>query len=224
MTVPFEDPWLDEPPRVRFSLVEAMHLLASVVVLTIAFALVLGIRSASSGGPIGFGFQLDPTADVPRLLLFSALAVVPAFILHELAHKVVAQRMDMWAEFRANPIGLVAGLLVPALTGFLFASPGAVEIVGHADRRDAGTISIVGPLVNLGLAALALLLDPVLPPVRIAGFGSYFQLVALLNIILAGFNMLPIGPLDGRKVWRWSKLAFAGTWAFVLGLGFVFFH
>ena len=208
----------DEPPRVRFSLIEAMHLLASVVVLTLAFAMVLGIRKADSA----FGFELDTSADIPQLLLFAAIAVVPAFILHELAHKIVAQRKDMWAEFRANPLGLIGGLIITALTGFLFASPGAVEIVGRADDRDAGVISIVGPGVNLTLAGLALLLDPLIPPMRVAGFGSYVQLIALLNIILAAFNMLPVGPLDGRKVWRWSKLAFAGMWALILALGLLF--
>lgn len=211
------DPY-DEPPRVRFSLIEALHLLASVVVLTLAFALVLGIRKADTA----FGFALDTSVDIPKLLLFAGIAVVPAFILHELAHKVVAQRMDMWAEFRANPLGLIGGLIITALTGFLFASPGAVEIVGHADERDAGLISIVGPGVNLTLAGLALLLDPIIPPMRVAGFGSYVQLIALLNIILAAFNMLPVGPLDGRKVWRWSKLGFVGMWALILALGLFF--
>lgn len=31
--------------------------------------------------------------------------------------------------------------------------------------------------------------------------------------------MLPIGPLDGRKVSRWSILAFFGNWAIIIGLG-----
>lgn len=214
----FEYDAYDEPPRVRFSLIEALHLLGSVIVLTLAFSMVLGVRKADTA----FGFELDTSVNIPQLLLFAAIAVVPAFILHELAHKIVAQRKDMWAEFRANPIGLIGGLLITAFTGFLFASPGAVEIVGDADDRDAGIISIVGPAVNLTLAGVALLLDPLVPPMRIAGFGSYVQLIALLNIILAAFNMLPFGPLDGRKVWRWSKLGFAGMWALIVAMGIYF--
>lgn len=221
------DPF-DEPPRVRFSLTESLHLLASVVVLSVAFAMVLGARCNPDWGGSGFGFALDATANIPVLLAYAAAAVVPAFIVHELAHKIVAQRKDMWAEFRVNPIGLTGGLVVTALTGFLFASPGAVEIVGRADDRDEGIISIVGPLVNVGLAAIFVLLDFLFPRVPIQGLGtcgfgalgnnSFFLLIAELNLILALFNMLPIGPLDGRKVWRWSKLAYLGVIVMIAGL------
>ena len=46
----------------------------------------------------------------------------------------------------------------------------------------------------------------------------FFELVAFLNLILAAFNMLPIGPLDGRKVMRWSWVWFLGVWAMIVGL------
>jgi Zn-dependent protease len=214
-----DDAWYDEPPRVSFSLRETLHLAASVLVLTVAFALVLGARKGDIGEAPTFDLNL-----LLALLPFSAVAVVPAFILHELAHKIVAQRKDMWAEFRASPIGLIGGIVVTALTGFLFASPGAVEIVGDPDRRDAGVISIVGPAVNIFLAALALGLEALrlFKPIRIASFGDFLELIALLNIVLAGFNMLPVGPLDGRKVFRWSPLAFAGVWAIIVGLALLY--
>lgn len=211
-----EPDWYDERPRISFSGREVLHLLASVIVLTLAFSLVLGARND----------DFSNLVDVPeliRLLPYAAVAVVPAFILHELAHKIVAQRRDMWAEFRANPFGLIGGLVVTALTGFLFALPGAVEIVGHADKRDAGVISIVGPIVNIVIAGLAMALEPLFRPIRVSEFGSFFELIVLLNLILAGFNMLPLGPLDGRKVMRWSWLAFVGMWALILGMGFIGF-
>lgn len=214
---PYGDGWDEEPARIHFSGREALHLLASVVVLTVAFAFVLGARS----GDVFTNGIADLNIDggkLLRLLPYAAVAVVPAFILHELAHKVVAQRRDMWAEFRANPIGLIGGLVVTALTGFLFALPGAVEIVGHADKRDAGVISIVGPMVNVGIAGLAMALEPLFKPVRVEGFGSFFELIVILNVILAAFNMIPLGPLDGRKVWSWSKLGFVGMWALIVGL------
>lgn len=210
-----DDDWYDEPPRITFSGREILDLALSVVILTVAFSLVLGARQGDAFGV--------PTFDIDvmlKLLPYAAVAVVPAFIMHELAHKIVAQRRDMWAEFRANPIGLVGGLIVTAFTGFLFAAPGAVEIVGHADDRDAGIISIVGPIVNIALAAGALIMSPFVEPIRVAEFGDFFQLIALLNVILAAFNMLPFGPLDGRKVWRWSKLGFVGMWLIIPALGY----
>ena len=209
-----DDGWDDHPhARISFSVREVLHLLASVVVLTVGFALVLGGRK-------GDLFEV-PTFDIPtviELLPYSAIAVVPAFIIHELAHKIVAQRKDMWAEFRASALGLLGGFAFTAFSGFMFASPGAVEIVGDADRRDAGVISIVGPIVNIVLAGLALALMPFFQPIPVADFGSFFELIALLNVLLAAFNMLPVGPLDGRKVWRWSKLGFLGVWLLIAAL------
>lgn len=206
-----DDDWDEPPPRIFFSLTEILHLTASVVVLTLAFALVMGARKDALTLDVG---------DLLVLLPYSAAIVVPAFIFHELAHKFVAQYKDMWAEFRANFLGLFGGLAATQVAGFLFAVPGAVNIVGHADKRDAGVISIVGPMVNLALGYAAILLSA-LVPIKMPGaasFGDFWELVVILNAILAGFNMLPVGPLDGRKVWRWSKLGFFGIWALVAAL------
>ena len=71
-------------------------------------------------------------------------------MLHELAHKIVAQRNGAWAEFRAYPLGLVLAV-VSALLGFILAAPGAVYIQGAISRKQDGKISIAGPLTNLGL-------------------------------------------------------------------------
>lgn len=201
------DAW-DDAPRIWFSWTEILHLAASVVVLTVAFALILGDFSLTN---------LDFAGLLP-LLPFSAIAVVPAFILHELAHKVVAQRKDMWAEFRANFLGLFGGLFLTAFSGLLFAVPGAVHIFGDATRRDSGVISIVGPLVNLFLGYAALILDRMVAPIPVGDFASIFEIILLLNGILAAFNMLPVGPLDGRKVWRWSILGFFGVWVLIVAL------
>lgn len=211
---PLDDDW-HEPPRIFFSLTEVLHLGVSVVVLTLAFALVMGARKDVLAIDLGALLTLLP---------YAAAIVVPAFIFHELAHKFVAQHKEMWAEFRANFLGLFGGLALTQLLGFLFAVPGAVNIVGHADKRDAGVISIVGPMVNLVLGYAAILLDAVVT-IRMPGvpYGSFWELVVLLNAILAGFNMLPLGPLDGRKVWRWSKLGFFGMWALVAALPLVYY-
>lgn len=210
-----DDEGWDEPPRIFFSLTEVLHLTVSVVILTVAFALVMGARK---------DFAVVDFKALLTLLPYAAAIVVPAFIFHELAHKFVAQHKEMWAEFRANFFGLFGGLALTQLLGFLFAVPGAVNIVGHADKRDAGVISIVGPLVNLVLGYAAILLDAGVK-VKMPGvpFGSFWELVVLLNAILAGFNMLPLGPLDGRKVWRWSKLGFFGVWALVAALPLLYY-
>jgi Zn-dependent protease len=137
------------------------------------------------------------------------ITVGPGFVFHELSHKFVAQRYNFWAEFRMWPMGLLLAL-VTSLIGFIFAAPGATYISGmNISNSENGRISIAGPLVNIVIALLflpfALFWSPDSLLWYIGSLGSY------INFFLALFNMLPIGPLDGAKVWRWSLPIWAAT-------------
>jgi len=55
-------------------------------------------------------FSLYGTFSIPGLILATALFLA-GFILHELAHKYVAQGYGLWAEFRLN----LTGVLLTAL-------------------------------------------------------------------------------------------------------------
>jgi Zn-dependent protease len=182
-------------PRVSFSGTEVLHLSASVVVLTVSFALFMD----------GTGFRVWEVH--PMTLLAAFLAVGSGFVLHELAHKVVAQRYGHWAEFRAQFMGLGLTVLLAIFGPILFAAPGAVLIQGRVTPRESGLISLVGPGTNFVLAlvaypfAWAVNADAVRPRI---GF-----IVTSINAALCLFNLLPFGPFDGRKVLRWSKVGYA---------------
>jgi len=46
----------------------------------------------------------------------------------------------------------------------------------------------------------------------VGGFvGAVGSMGVTINLLLAGFNMLPYGPLDGRKVLDWSTPVFAAV-------------
>lgn len=136
------------------------------------------------------------------------LAMVTAgvgFLFHELAHKVVAIKFGQIAEFRAD-FSMLFIALVGAFMGFLFAAPGAVHHRGRITDREHGLIAIAGPVTNLLFAGLFFLLSLAFTTgllARIAGFG------VLINLLLAGFNMIPFGPLDGRTVLVWNKVVYA---------------
>jgi Zn-dependent protease len=139
--------------------------------------------------------------------MVSLLTAGVGFLLHELAHKVVAVRYDQIAEFRAD-YGMLFVAVMGALVGFIFAAPGAVHHRGRLTPGEHGRIALAGPVVNLVLAAVFL-------PVLFAGVSSDAPLVTLvgsrgvlINLFLAAFNMLPFGSLDGRTVYDWSKPVF----------------
>ena len=151
----------------------------------------------------------------PSYFMQSLIAVGIGFVLHEMGHKFVAQRKGLWAEFRAWPMGLAlaVGLALFSRGGFVFAAPGAVMISpmrrtesGYHIRilkpSDEGTISIIGSVINVILAAVFSLLT------LITGF-TIFAITAQVNAWLALFNMIPVAMLDGAKVMRWHK----GIWA-----------
>ncbi|WP_232701595.1 metalloprotease [Halobacterium wangiae] len=132
----------------------------------------------------------------------SLATVGVAFLLHELAHKVVAVNFGQHAEFRAD-YGMLALAVAGGLAGFLFAAPGAVHHRGYITPKEHGLIALAGPLTNVVLAGVSLAVIPFAPDIGQRGL--------FINVLLAGFNMIPFGPLDGATVLDWSPVAYAAA-------------
>jgi Zn-dependent protease len=189
----------------RFSSRELRDLGVAWIALGVAFA----IFFAGGGGRavstlLGAGL-LGP-------LLVSLVTAGLAFLLHELAHKVVAVRFGQIAEFRAD-YGMLFLAVMSALVGFLFAAPGAVHHRGRLTPREHGLIALAGPATNAALAVAFV-------PFYLGGLTLGSPLLALvggrgvaINLFLAAFNLVPIGGLDGRTVLDWSRPVF--VFAFV---------
>ena len=143
--------------------------------------------------------RFDPAVLVPTFAI-SLLTVGVGFLLHELAHKVVAVRFGQLAAFQAD-YGMLFVAVMAGVAGFFFAAPGAVVHRGRITKRENGLIAVAGPLTNIALAAVFL------PLFLFAGgfLGAIGSMGLTINLLLAGFNMIPYGPLDGRKVLAWSK-------------------
>jgi Zn-dependent protease len=212
--------WYGYSPTVRrisFSRTELKHILMALLVLIFAFTVAFSR-----------GIFASPTALLANLILAS-IAVPTGFLLHEMGHKVVAQRYGCWAEFRSYTYGLFLAI-VTALLGFIFAAPGAVYISGYVDGRQNGKIGMAGPAVNLGIGSVFIALafsfhGAGLNPFIVTGLSlvELFRGVAFINLLLGAFNMIPFPPLDGQKVLRWDWRAYALLLAALVGLLFLLF-
>jgi len=201
--------------NIRFSQRELKDLLIAWLALGVAFAIFLNPGLLQS--------VLDPSnspdlSAMSDALALSLLTAGVGFLLHELAHKVVAIRFGQIAEFRAD-YNLLFLAIVGALAGFLFAAPGAVHHRGRITKRENGLISLAGPVTNLALAALFLVF---LVAVTLSGLEGFLVEIGtfgvIINLLLAGFNMIPFGPLDGKKVLAWSKVVYVAAAVPSIGL------
>ena len=174
-------------------------------IATVAFTVALGFMF--SNGVIG---ALNNPAGFIVGAARSLLTLAPAFILHEIAHKVMAKRYGCWAEFRADPSGLRFGVILSALTGIVFMAPGAVMVLGRTTKAQFGRIALAGPVTNVALWMMGASL---IIFGQLTGIRSHVTDLLLItwvrgNGVLALFNMLPFGPLDGKKIKTWSDTVF----------------
>ncbi|MEM2911861.1 MAG: AN1-type zinc finger domain-containing protein [Candidatus Bathyarchaeia archaeon] len=180
-----------------FSLKEAKH-------LAIGAMLVLGI-----GLSLGFSPAAYAAIGSPLILFVFALLVTASFFIHELAHKFVAQKEGLWAEFRLMFVGIILTAISIISPLFKIISPGAVFIAGFASKKSIGKISIAGPSTNIVLSAVLIVLwltvnQPIL------------LFAATFNAWIALFNLIPFGILDGFKVFSWNKMIWASAFALSL--------
>ncbi|EMA10193.1 Zn-dependent protease (includes SpoIVFB) [Haloarcula vallismortis] len=163
-------------------------------------------------------------AEIASTFAVSLLTVGVGFLLHELAHKVVAVRFGQIAAFQAD-YRMLGFAVLGGLVGFLFAAPGAVVHRGRLTAKQHGLIAVAGPVTNLALAAVFLVPFFLTASMGIGGFLRELTEMGLqINLLLAGFNMLPFGPLDGRTVREWSTPVFlvVAVPSILLGVGALF--
>lgn len=167
-----------------------------------------------------------------RFLIVLAIAAVTCgigFLLHELAHRVVARRFGAQAHFVADDRWLLLSIAIAFISavanfGIFIAAPGAVWHRGYLTVRQSGLIALAGPVTNL-LLALLFLAGFFLLPRSVAILGIPLALICSvgygINAWLGLFNMIPAGPFDGAKVLAWDWRIFGVTVAVGLLLTFL---
>ncbi len=151
-------------------------------------------------------------SSLPKNFIIALFSVSFAFIFHELAHRYFARKFGCYARFEMWSYGLFLAAAFSILTGgrFFFAAPGAVVIYPRIDlwgnvkrisRKENAIISAAGPTMNmvLAIASFLLLLYPWGEVVK-----EILAFSINVNTWLAIFNLIPIPPLDGSKIFFYS--------------------
>lgn len=142
-----------------------------------------------------FPFHYPGLADATYWVMgvTGALGLFGSIVIHELSHSVVARRF---------------GMPIDGITLFIFG--GVAEMRGEPPNpRSEFLMAVAGPVASavLGLACHAANLLA-----QVAGMETpllaVLNYLALINLLLAAFNLIPAFPLDGGRMlraalWRW---------------------
>ena len=117
--------------------------------------------------------------------LIAAIGLFVGVVLHELGHSLTAQRY---------------GYPIDSITLWLLGGIAALSEMPENWKQEFG-IAIAGPIVSVlvGIGSYGLFL---VTPESLAGARFIFAYLAILNIALAIFNMLPAFPMDGGRILR----------------------
>ena len=125
--------------------------------------------------------------------VLGALGLFASLIFHELAHAIVARQYD---------------LRISGITLFVFGGVAQLEEEPRTAKAEF-LVAIAGPIASILLSGLFFgmaasgVLTGVQPLLAVTGY------LALINMILAVFNMVPAFPLDGGRIlrailWWWN--------------------
>ncbi len=174
----------------------------------------------------------------PLLLLILIPSLVISLTVHELCHGLMAYWLgDTTAKsmgrLSLNPLKHIdlAGFAFVLIAGFGWAKPVMVDPRNFKKPKiDLAFVSLAGPVSNLLMAFISTLafVFLTLSEGSLPDWAVYaFQIFITMNVGLAVFNLLPIPPLDGSKIfgamlpdnlyWRFMQLQRYGQFI-IIGL------
>ncbi len=148
----------------------------------------------------------------PAIAVAWLVAIMFTLTIHEFSHALVGKwRGDKTAEYEGrltlNPMAHLdpTGFILLLLFGFGWAKPVPYNPYNLKDPKwDSVKIALAGPASNLLMAILAgiafqVLVDGgIIEPMNL--LAVFLFLLILLNLFLMLFNIIPVHPLDGSKL------------------------
>jgi len=145
-------------------------------------------------------------------IVFGVLVLIISVVLHEVSHGYMANwlgdptarlagRLTLNPLSHIDPVGsvLLPAILVitgsPLLIGY--AKPVPYNPYNLPGKYDEALVAGAGPAVNIFLALIFSVVIRLFPE---SSATSLFVLIVYINLLLALFNMIPLPPLDGSKI------------------------
>lgn len=155
-----------------------------------------------------------------ELIVFQLAVLIFSIMVHEIAHGAVAYYLGDDTAYRLgrltlNPLKHIdpfGSIILPAILSLPLLFGARPIIVGWAKpvpynpnnlenpRRGAALIALAGPASNITLAIIFALIVRLAGALLTPALTLAFQIIIVLNLMLAVFNLVPIPPLDGSKI------------------------
>ena len=193
--------------RKRFSSTEIRDLsIATILVMLVGISLLGRPNGIFSAIPLILNYYL-PSGQ--WWVIVGIIGIfVSTFMVHELAHKFVAQHFGMWSEFRM----LQTGYFLSAMA-ILFSIPifgtGVVLTSGGRSIKEDGKANLAGPLSNF-IFAVIITVSGLLIALATESAGEGLMILVVygveINAFIGLFNMIPLQPFDGATIRSWSSV------------------
>jgi Zn-dependent protease len=143
-------------------------------------------------------------------ILFAIPSILIASTVHEYAHAWAAMKLgDPTAKaagrLTLNPLSHIdpIGAISMLIFKFGWSKPVPINEYNFERReRDTALVSLAGPVSNILLLLLAAGINALLKPSPESWIYTLLTTFAMINCVLAVFNLIPIPPLDGHKIVR----------------------